>query len=356
MKSRYIVFPAKEQVDLWEEEVGAPEAGEILCQAERSLLSIGTELHCLRGQFDPGTNWYDWVRYPFRTGYSMVGRVLAVAPDVEGIREGDRIASYALHQQYYKVQVAHPEKRYDIPVGISAAVVPDRISSEEATWRSLACTTQSAVRRAEFQFGESAAVVGLGILGQLVVQYLAAAGARRIIAIDPMASRLQLAQANGATHILQMPVGDALATVNDLTDGWGLDAVFEVTGHPSALAPSVQLLRRLGRLVLLGDTPIPTQQTLGPGVVFKSVSILGIHGYQVPDKKTEYTPWSVDEMTDLFFDYLTRGRMNVQSLVTHRYSPLQAADAYLGLLRDRSSAVGVIFDWSLLGGAANGNS
>jgi 2-desacetyl-2-hydroxyethyl bacteriochlorophyllide A dehydrogenase len=345
MKSKYIVFPDKQSVEVWEEEIGDLEAGEILCQAERSLISIGTELHCLRGQFDPGTNWFDWVKYPFRTGYSMVGKVLAVAPDVQGIRVGDRIASYSLHQQYYKVQVMYPEKRYDIPVGIGVYVMPEDISSEAGTWRSLGVTTQSAVRRAEFQFGESAAVIGLGTLGQLVVQYLVAAGAREIVAIDPMPTRVELAKANGATHGLAVPVQDATDYVSTLTNGWGLDAVFEVTGHPSALAPSIQLLRRLGRLVLLGDSPVPTQQVLGPGVVFKSVSILGIHGYQVPDKKTEYTPWSVDAMSDLFFEYLRHGKMNVTSLVTHRYSPDQAAEAYLGLLKDRSNAVGVIFDW-----------
>lgn len=348
MKSKYIVFPEARQVDVWEEEIGELEAGEVLCRAERSLISIGTELHCLRGQFDPGTNWIDWVKYPFRPGYSMVGTVLAVAPDVEGIRVGDRLASYGLHQQIYKVQVMHLAKRYDIPLGIGVHVLPDDISSEQGTWRSLGVTTQSAVRRAEFQFGERAAVVGLGTLGQLVVQYLKAAGAREIVAIDPMPKRVELARANGATHGLALMVGDAADYVHDLTDGWGLDAVFEVTGHPSALAPSIQLLRRLGRLVLLGDSPIPTQQALGPGVVFKSVSILGIHGYQVPDKKTEYTPWSVEEMSSLFFEYLRRGTMDVDALVTHRYSPAQASEAYLGLLQDRSSAVGVIFDWSLL--------
>jgi hypothetical protein len=68
----------------------------------------------------------------------------------------------------------------------------------------------------------------------------------------------------------------------------------------------------------------------------------------VPDKRTEYTPWSVEEMSGVFFDYLLRGRMNVKDLVTHRISPLQAPETYLGLLQDRSAAVGVILDWEQL--------
>jgi 2-desacetyl-2-hydroxyethyl bacteriochlorophyllide A dehydrogenase len=348
MKSKYIVFPEKRQVDVLEEEIASPAADEILCAAEKSLISIGTELHCLNGVFEPGTNWHDWVKYPFRPGYSMVGRVIAVGEDVAAVKEGDRIANYGLHQQYYKVKLAGVEKRFDIPEGIGIYVLPDAVSSEDGTWRSLAVTTQNAVRRAQFQFGEVTAVVGLGILGQLVTQFLAVAGARIIIAIDLAEKRLELARKLGATHTLQMPVQDAQEAVREITEDWMLDVVFDVTGHPAALAPCTQLVRRLGRLVLLGDTPTPGQQHLGPGVLFKSIAILGLHGYAVPERTSEFTPWTVETMSTVFFDYLMREKVDVSALVTHHYSPLQAPEAYLGLLEDRSSAVGVIFDWDKL--------
>jgi threonine dehydrogenase-like Zn-dependent dehydrogenase len=126
------------------------------------------------------------------------------------------------------------------------------------------------------------------------------------------------------------------------------DVCFDVTGHPTVLAPAIQLVRRLGRVVLLGDTPKPTQQFLGPGALSNSIAILGIHGYQVPDKTSEYAPWSVETMTSLFFDYLLSGRMKVSDLVTNRYSPLQAPEVYQGLVNNRARDVGVIFDWSAL--------
>jgi 2-desacetyl-2-hydroxyethyl bacteriochlorophyllide A dehydrogenase len=345
MKSKYIVFPEKRAVTVWEEEIGPPDESEILCQAEHSLISIGTELHCLNGEFDPGTNWYDWVKYPFRPGYSMVGRVLSVGRSVEDVKEGDRIANYGFHQQYYKVQM-DAKKRFDVPEGIGIYVLPDEVTSEQGTWRSLAVTTQNALRRCTFQFGETVGVVGLGILGQLVVQYLAVAGARRIIVIDTSESRLELAKRHGATHTIKLPVQEAATTVEEITHGWMLDVAFDVTGHPAALAPTVALVRRFGRLVLLGDTPVPGQQVLGPGVVFKSIAVMGIHGYAVPEKTTELTPWTVEEMSSLFFDYLARGKMNVDDLVTHRPSPLDASQIYQNLLQDRSNALGVIFDWS----------
>lgn len=342
MKSKYIVFPDKEQVAVWEEEISPPGQGEVLCRAEKSLISIGTELNCLRGIADPGTNWHDWLKFPFRPGYSMVGHVIEVGPGVKQMKVGDRIASYNVHQQYYQVRV-------EAPVGSHIYVLPDHITSEQGTWRSLAVTTQNAVRRCTFQFGETAAVVGLGILGQLVVQYLAAAGARRIIVIDTVDSRLELAKRNGATHTLKMPVQDAGKVVEEITGGWLADVVFDVTGHPAVLAAAVTLVRRLGRLVLLGDTPTPGQQMLGPGVVSRSIAILGTHGHVVPDKKTEFAPWTIEEMSHVFFDYLSRGQMDVDNLVTRHASPLDAPDIYSGLAKDRSQALGIIFDWSMLG-------
>ena len=348
MKSKYIVFPDREQVAVWEEDIDPPGDTEILCKAEKSLISIGTELNCLRGISDPGTNWHDWIKFPFRPGYSMVGRVLEVGKAVQGVKPGDLIADYGVHQQYYKVQM-NAKMRPDVPEGIGIYVLPEHISSEQATWRSLAVTTQNALRRCSFQFGETVGVVGLGMLGQLVVQYLAAAGARRIIVIDTIDSRLELAKRHGATHTLKMPVQDAAKAVADITGGWMLDVAFDITGHPAVLAPTVALVRRLGRLVLLGDTPTPGQQVVGPGVVFKSIAIMGIHGYAVPDKRTEFTPWTVEEMSHVFFDYLAQGKMDVDALVTQRASPLQAPDIYAGLLKDRSRALGILLDWSALG-------
>ncbi len=336
MKSHYIVFPAPHQVEVRTEEIAPPGPGQLLCAAAKSLISAGTELNCLRGVFDPGTNWADMVRYPFRPGYSMVARVVEVGPGVTALKAGDRITSRTPHGQFFLLPAT------------DAYHVPDGPTDEEATWARLAGTTQLGARRAGLQFGESVAVIGLGILGQLVVQYMALAGARRVIAVDLSEARLALALAHGATHAVQADAASARDPIAEITAGRMLDVVFDVTGHPAVLAAAVGLLHRFGRLVLLGDTSTPTQQVLGPGVVSNSLAVLGIHGTAHPDVSSDFAPWSRPEMYDLFFDYLAQGRMRVADLVTHRYSPLDAPAAYDMLLRDRSSALAVILDWTLL--------
>jgi 2-desacetyl-2-hydroxyethyl bacteriochlorophyllide A dehydrogenase len=337
MKSLYVVFPEPGRVEVREECMTPPGPGEILCEAQKSLISIGTETACLRGVFDPGTNWADWVQYPFRPGYSMAARVIAVGEGVTRFKEGDRVTGWATHQRLFK---AAPE---------GYCPVPDGVSDEDATWSSLAVTTQLAVRRAQHALGEMVGVVGLGILGQLVVQYVALQGARAIVAIDPAQMRLELARAHGATHTLAMSVQECRDAVAEITRSRMLDAVYEVTGLPDSLAPSITLVRKLGRVILLGDTPTPTQQRLGPGVVSNSIAILGIHGTMVPQHASEFNPWTRDEAVALFFDYLLQKRMRVSDLVTHRFAPREAPSVYQRLVSDRSPVMGAIFDWSQSG-------
>jgi threonine dehydrogenase-like Zn-dependent dehydrogenase len=336
MKSRYIVFPAKQEVAVWEEAVVKPGPDELLCKAQKSLISTGTEGSCLRGVFEAGTNWEAMVQYPFRPGYSMAAQVVAVGEQVQSIQVGERVAAWIPHQEYFRLRAD------------DAHLIPEGVSNEEATWSILACTTQLGIRRAELTLGETVAVVGLGILGQLVVQYLVLSGARRILAIDPLEKRLELAASHGATHCLAMPVQEAVGEVAAITDGKMLDALFEISGHPEVLAHCLPLMRRLGRIVLLGDTPTPSQQHLGPGLVSNSIAILGIHGTMMPERATVFNPWTPQEMAGLFFEYLLQGRMRVGDLITRRVSPLKAPQVYPQLLREKGQALGVIFDWERL--------
>jgi 2-desacetyl-2-hydroxyethyl bacteriochlorophyllide A dehydrogenase len=336
MNSLHIVFPEPNQVEVREEPIAPPQSGEVLCQAQKSLVSIGTETFCLRGVFDPGTNWEGWVQFPFRPGYSMAARVVEVGAGVSGLREGDRVAAWAVHQQFFRLP---PGELYRIP---------EEVSDEEATWNCLAVTTQAGVRRAGHVLGETVGVVGLGLLGQLVVQYLRLSGARKIIAIDPIQKRLDMARNHGATHTLASDVREVRGQIEAITGGRMLDVVYDITGHPAVLAPAIQLVRKLGRVILLGDCPTPSHQCLGPGVVSDSVAILGIHGTMTPQQPSAHNPWTRREIIGLFFDYLVQGRMSVADLITHRYSPRDAPEVYAGLMDDRSSMMGVIFDWTVL--------
>ncbi|WP_283138894.1 zinc-dependent alcohol dehydrogenase [Rhizohabitans arisaemae] len=335
MKSWYVEFPAPHTVHVAREDVAPPGEGEVLCRSTLSLISPGTELACLRGEFDPGSNWEEWVQYPFRPGYSMAGVVEQVGRGVTGLRPGDRIQSYAPHQELVTLPAGEVRR------------IPDEVSDEEAVWVPLVVTAAAGAARAAITMGETVAVLGLGPVGQLVVQYAVAHGASRVVAIDVDARRLDMASAHGATDTLAMTAADALEAVGELTGGRLIDVVFEVTGSNAVLSQAVRLARPLGRIVLLGDTPTPSRQTLGAGVVSNSLTILGAHAALVSDDPAA-GPLNRDAVTGLYFRRLASGAFNTADMIAGRASPLDAEGTYQRL-RDGSAPVGAIcFDWSAI--------
>jgi 2-desacetyl-2-hydroxyethyl bacteriochlorophyllide A dehydrogenase len=336
MQSLNIVFTGKDQVEVRREAVASPAPDQILIEAQRSLISTGTEGIILGRKFAPGTHWDNWIQYPFYPGYCMAGRVLEVGAEVQDWKPGDRIAA----------RVNHKQRSAFNPVEQRVEPIPDGVSDEAATWFGMAHIAQTGVRSAQHELGDAIVIIGAGLLGQLVTQYTRLSGARDIIVIDTARPRLEMAKAHGATHTLEMSVADAKEQVFELTDGRGADVVYDITGHPAVFASALGLARKFGKLLLLGDAGTPSEQRLTSDVITRGVRIIGAHDVHFPRTSSEREYWSHQTMTQLFFNYLQRGQMEVESLITHRYSPAEAPEAYNMLQTDRSSAMGVIFDWS----------
>lgn len=339
MKSKNIVFPQNNRIMLETTDVPAVGKTQVLCRAEVSLVSIGTELRCLRGISDPDTNWNAWVQYPFQPGYSMTGTVLEVGAEVKAFQPGDRIVTQNPHSQYFLAEESD----------VNLMLIPDGISFEEAAWQPLGCITQLGARRAEISLGDDVAIVGLGMLGQLVTQYLSHMGVHSLLAIDMNPYRLKFAKRNGASHIFEGKSSDARAMVQEMTGGRKLDVVYDITGLPQTLSTVTPLVHRGGRVVLLGDNTQPSLQNLGPNVLSDSLNILGIHGSMCPDQTSDFARWSWREMARLFFDLILDGRMNVKDMNTDIFSPEEAEKVYLWLQNDRPDTFGVLFDWRKLG-------
>jgi 2-desacetyl-2-hydroxyethyl bacteriochlorophyllide A dehydrogenase len=339
MESLNIVFTGPSQVELRYEPVREPGPGEVLVENRSTLISTGTESICFRRNFAPGTYWESWVKYPFYPGYGSAGRVLAVGEGVTAFAPGDRIASRAQHRQYAITSVGR------------AVRIPDALSDEEAAWIGLAAIVQTGVRRAEHELGDAVVVIGMGLLGQLVAQYSRLMGAREVIAIDPARPRLEMAQRVplGATQTLAMNSTEAIATVAEFTGKRMADVVYDVTGHPDVFATTFSLVRRFGKVLLLGDAGDPSQQRLTHDVLRKGVRIIGAHDVHPPAESSDYAYWTHNKMVDLFFNYLSRGQMDVKCLITNRHAPTEAADVYDLLQERRSTVMGVIFDWTKLG-------
>ncbi|HEX2646436.1 MAG TPA: zinc-binding dehydrogenase, partial [Candidatus Dormibacteraeota bacterium] len=260
-----IVFVRKGEVANERTTVADPGRGELLVKAARTLISTGTELTCLSGRYEPGSHWDGWVKYPFHPGYCMAGTVVAVGEGAHRFAVGDRVAARGPHQGLAVV----PEE--------STIAIPAGVSDDDACWYGMATIAQNAVRRPYPTLGDSVAVIGLGLIGQLLVQYMRLFGARQIFAIDTAQKRLDLARQHGATHPVGRDVVEARTQVMAATALRGCDLVFDATGAPPVFPNAIRLVRPLGKLVLVGDSGYPSQQHLTGELVTRGITIYGAH-------------------------------------------------------------------------------
>lgn len=336
MITRKITFTESQRAELVEVEIpDEPGPDEIIVKASRTLVSTGTELICFLGECDEGTHWASFSRWPHFPGYSALGTAIAVGEEVEGISIGQRVCTTSNHSEYSVV----PSDR------VWGRSIPEEISDDEAVWSILAVITQTGVRMAEHVMGDRVVVIGLGPLGQLVVQYLRATGMREVMAIDMDQGRLDVALTHGATAGLCGDVGDAKDFVLDRLDGELADVVYDVTGHWAVLPLALPLARDHGKMILLGDSPFPSKQRLTYDVLSRQVTLIGSRSSWLPPAHSMWTP---QRMAELFLTYLQRGEMRVSDLTSHTFAPQECGDVYSMLMADRTSTLAVAFDWTRL--------
>ncbi len=332
MNALTVTLVAKQSVELRSSELPPLKPGQILIQATRSLVSTGTEMTCFNAAYDPGTHWDNWVKYPFDMGYLLAGRVAKVGDNVNDLRVGDRVTS------------RRPHGNFVIANAVDVVKIPDGVSDEQASWMGLGKIVHVGVRAAEHLLGDAVVIIGLGLLGQLAVQYVRLMGASQIIAIDTAPRRLELAAQHGASTVLPMTAEQAKPEVDRLTQR-GADVVYDITGHPAAFGGALSLARKQGTVVLLGDAASPASQRLSSDLIRKGLKLIGVHDCLPPAYPREDVRWSGRDMSELVLTYVARGQLRVDDLVTHRYKPSQCADAYAMLNTDRATAMGVVFEW-----------
>jgi 2-desacetyl-2-hydroxyethyl bacteriochlorophyllide A dehydrogenase len=324
-----IVFPAANEVELEEIDVGDPAAGFLRLRTLCSLMSTGTEGIVLRGLFDEGSHWALYATYPFHPGYAVVGVVEEVGSEVDGFEVGQRVASRLFHASEHLVRA-----RMCTPV-------PDEIESSEAAWFAFAKIALMGAWAADRHVGASVSVIGAGPIGQMALRWAVAAGARHVVAVDGLASRLEAARRGGATAVVADTLPSAAGEITEACGG-APQVVIDSTGNAAVLTEALKLVADRGRVVLLGDTGSPGAQTLTSDVITRSVQVVGAH-----DTNSMGGPeWDGDRsLHELFFDLVRRGRFDIGGLNTHTFAPSDCAEAYDLATNQRGDTMGIVFDW-----------
>ena len=331
-----IVFVSPSRAELINEPMPELEAGKVVVRLERSTISAGTERANLVG--DPNVSPVKGVpvEFPRRSGYSSAGIVEQVGSGVESLKVGDRVAiSWSSHSDRC---VMDESKVYKLP---------DAVSFASGALVHIATFPLAAIRKCRLEIGESALVMGLGVLGIVSVGLLRAAGATPIIAVDPVAEKRELALKLGADYALD-PFAEGFAErVHEITGG-GVDVAIEITGNGGGLDMALDCLRKYARIALLGCTR-NSDFTIDyyRKVHGRGITMIGAHTIARP--KCESSPgwWTERDDAKSIIRMLSLGRIEFDSLVEEVHSPDEATAVYDRLARERTFPL-VQFDWSML--------
>ncbi|ARN74100.1 bi-domain-containing oxidoreductase [Oceanicoccus sagamiensis] len=278
-------------------------------------------------------------------GYTCAGVVAEVGDNVDGFCRGDRIAcagqNYASHAEVVSV-----------PKNLCIKI-PDGVSFEDASYVAVGSIALQGVRQAEPRLGEVVAVIGLGLLGQIVVQMLKANGCH-VIASDLDPAKLELAKKLGADSAVS---GQELASVaSGATDGYGVDSVI-ITASTKSSAPvetAGEICRQKGRVVVVGavgmDLPrepyylkeleLRLSCSYGPGRYDSEYEEKG------NDYPYGYVRWTEQRNMSAFLQLVAEGKIDLKALTTHTFDIESAGDAYDMISGQTESYLGVLLEYT----------
>ena len=328
MKAHRVCFSEQGKVVIETTDVEPPGHGQVLVEAICSVISPGTELAFLHAR--PNTPG----KFPNSSGYCMCGRVIGKSDGVEGFDDNPIVA------------VASSHASAQVVAANSCRRVPNGMPPVQAAAFMVVAIALQAVRKGQIQMGESVAVLGLGLIGNLAAQLAHVAGAARVVGVDPVGWRRNLAIECG-TDGAHASSSDLLQQLPDHpVRGQGFDVVIEATGLPSPINDAFHLARRLGRVVLLGSTRGNTDSVnFYRDVHKKGLTIIGAHG-SIRSNRDDvghlHTLWS-DQLTSL--DLIAANRIKIDPLISDRIAALQAPHAYEQLAAQDKPLMTIALEW-----------
>lgn len=329
MKNKQIVFVEKNTATLMEVPYREPDLDEVVVETEFSTVSCGTEKANITGLAGA---------FPVKNmGYSSSGTVVSKGDSVRNLEIGDKVVVYwGKHARYNTVNKSQVVK------------IDEGINMQEAAMSFIATFPLAAIRKTRLEIGESAIVLGLGLLGQLAVKLLRASGACPIIAVDFVAERRAEALANGADYVFD-PSEDGFAEkIKELTGG-GVNVAIEVTGVGQGLDSALDCMAKFGRVALLGCTRDKNftidyyRKVHCPGI-----TLIGAHTMARPLYESHAGLFTHCDDIKAVFKLIRGGRLDLSSAIKKTCNPEECHCVYTQLVNDPNFPITVQFDWRLL--------
>jgi len=333
-----ILFTRPCVAELCESKLKEIDENEVLVKLEVSTVSSGTERANLIGEKNvrPSDKEGD-IPFPRISGYSSAGIVEKIGANVTSVKPGDRVAlSWSTHSKYVVMHENNVHK-----------ILDDSISFSEAALWTIGTFPLAAIRKCHLEMGESAIVMGLGVLGLVGIKLLRIAGAAPIIAVDPVAEKRAQALEIGADYAFDPYEPEFANKVKEVTNG-GANVALEITGIGAGLDGVLDCMAKFGRVALLGCTRDKEftidyyKKVHGPGI-----SLIGAHTNARPKVESSQGMWTTRDDIVALQRLHSLGRLDLSGLVEEVHSPKEASEVYQRLATEKAFPL-VQFDWGRL--------
>ena len=343
-----VVFSAPRIVGFESFEDGPLAPREVRLRTLYSGISAGTELTAYRGsnpylhkRWDASRKLFVPAEQPALTypvtgwGYEEVGEVIELGSEVLAISVGEIIYGTWGHRTHHIVEEDYAKPR----------VKPSGLDPILAIYSHLGPIALNGILDANIHIGETVAVFGLGVLGQIIAQLAKLSGAH-VIGVDMIEKRLELAKELGAIKYGFNPShGSAAEQIKELTNGRGADVTIEVTGSARALHEAVRATAYSARVVVLGFFQGEAQGLfLGEEFHHNRISLVCSQISNV-DPALSYR-WDRLRMIHSIMDLQAKGSLNLRPVITHVIPFKQAAQGFQILDETPDQALQIVLDFS----------
>lgn len=363
------------RMDIIEAPVPFPRKGQVLVRDHYSLISAGTEASTVKaarkGYLGKAKERPQQVKQVLETlktqgpvqtyravmkkldaysplGYSCVGEVIETGADVAGFSVGDIVACGGLSACHAEI--------VSVPANLCVKLKPDA-DLKQAAYNTLGAIAMQGVRQADLRLGETCAVIGLGLLGQISALLLRASGVK-VVGIDIDQAMVEI----GKKHCLDLGLNrddpGIVDTILDFSNGMGCDGVI-ITAASSSLDPinfSGAMARKKGTIVVVGAVPtgfdrephfykkelqVKMSCSYGPGRYDSAYEDKGID-YPYP-----YVRWTENRNMQAFQGLIHSGRINLNYLTTHCLKLEDATAAYDMIMERAEPFIGILIEYDV---------
>ncbi len=328
VRTQAVIIVAPWQIELQTVTIPDPEPDEVLARTLCSGISVGTERHYITGAYaemgkDVAAN------FPFATGYQRIGVIEKIGSDVDGLAVGDRVLMGRSRISDPGIKGSGGHVGYGVCAADAAFKVPDGTDDEEAALWVMAGVGLHGARLSRIEPGETVALLGLGMIGQMAAQAARQRGAR-VIASDRSERRVWLAEAAGSADSFFTGDAEAFAAHILADHPGGVDVVTDAGGRTSVWDACVRMMRREGRINLQGYYP----------------GSFAIDSYDAHvSRVTAVFPSGYDDPHVIAAHLAGPEKFRISPLITHRFPANEAVAAYDIVKEAPQEIVGGILDW-----------